>query len=97
LMESLLLKGNYPAIATHDDILIHATRNFAEKNGIAKDRFEFQMLYGLRMGYQEELAQEGFQIRSYVPYGTHWLPYFIRRLQERRENVTFVLKNFFKK
>lgn len=97
IMERLLVMGHYPAIATHDDVLIKATQKFAEEREIPKDRFEFQMLYGLRMGFQEDLAKEGYYIRSYVPYGSHWLPYFIRRLQERRENVIFILKNLFKK
>ena len=97
LMEKLVSEGNYPAIATHDDILIQRTQKFAHERGFPKDRFEFQMLYGLRTRFQEELARQGYKIRAYVPYGPHWLPYFIRRLQERRENVTFILKNLFKR
>lgn len=97
LDESLLLEGNYPAIATHDDLLIEATKEFVKENGISNDQFEFQMLYGIRTKTQERLVQEGYNIRVYVPFGTHWLPYFYRRLRERKENVFFVLKNLFKK
>jgi proline dehydrogenase len=93
LSEVLLLKGDYPAIATHDDELIAWVRSFTASRGIGKEKFEFQMLYGVRPDTQRKLAAEGYNLRVYVPYGTHWLPYFYRRLRERKENVYFVLKN----
>lgn len=96
LMKLLLTEGDYPAIATHDEKLIEATKEFAQKEGISKDRYEFQMLYGIRRGLQLKLAQEGYNVRVYVPYGTHWLPYYLRRLREKRENLLFFISNFFK-
>jgi proline dehydrogenase len=97
LAEMLFSNGNYPAIATHDDYLIDWTKNFVKEMGISNDKFEFQMLYGIRTKTQEKLAKEGYNIRIYIPFGTHWLPYFYRRLRERKENVWFVVKNLFKK
>jgi proline dehydrogenase len=96
LASDLLREGTYPAIATHDDDLISWTKEFASNHGIAKNQFEFQMLYGLRKRTQIELAREGHSMRVYVPYGTHWIPYFYRRLRERRENVYFALRNLLK-
>ena len=96
LSEALLLKGNYPALATHDDELIAWVKSFTSSHGIGKEKFEFQMLYGVRPDTQRKLAAEGYNMRVYVPYGTHWLPYFYRRLRERKENVYFVLKHFFR-
>ena len=96
LAEALLLKGEYPAIATHDDELIAWVKSFAASQGISKEKFEFQMLYGVRPDTQRKLAAEGYNMRVYVPYGTHWLPYFYRRLRERKENVYFVLKHLFR-
>lgn len=84
-------------IATHDDLLIGWARHYAEKNGIPKSRFEFQMLYGLRQSTCEELAKGGYNVRTYVPYGTMWLPYFTRRLRERKENIRFLLSTMFRK
>lgn len=95
-MEQLITKGNYPGIATHDDILIAATQQFVQSQKISKDSFEFQMLYGIRPETQLEIAKT-HNIRIYVPYGTQWLPYFSRRLRERKENVWFVLSNMFKR
>ena len=89
----LLDGGHYPAIATHDEGLIQDTLAYARDKGIAKDRYEFQMLYGLRPKRWDELVKDGHNVRIYVPYGTHWFPYFYRRLRERRENVFFVLKS----
>jgi proline dehydrogenase len=89
----LLEKGHYPAIATHDESLIQDTIDFARERGIEPSRFEFQMLYGLRKRRWSELVAAGYNVRIYVPYGTHWFPYFYRRLRERKENVLFVLKN----
>ena len=94
--EMLIANARYPGIATHDDSLIEATKSFVEREGIGRDRFEFQMLYGIRIDTQQQLADEGYNMRVYVPYGTEWVPYFSRRLRERRENIWFVLKNLFK-
>ncbi|MCI0626225.1 MAG: proline dehydrogenase family protein [Acidobacteria bacterium] len=93
----LLQKGNYPAIATHDDVLISWTKEYTAQQQIAQERFEFQMLYGVRAATQRQLAAQGYRMRVYVPFGTHWLPYFYRRLRERKENVAFVLRNLFRK
>ena len=89
----LLDGGHYPAIATHDEGLIRDALAYARDKGIAKDRYEFQMLYGLRPKRWDELVKDGHNVRIYVPYGTHWFPYFYRRLHERKENVFFVLKS----
>ena len=97
LTEVLFRDGVYPAIATHDDKLIKWTKEYAAANAIAADRYEFQYLYGIRNKTFQKLAQEGYRVRCYVPFGTHWLPYFSRRLRERKENVFFVIKNFFKR
>lgn len=86
----------YPRIATHDDELIDFVKSYTKEKGISKDRFEFQMLYGLRQSTCEQLAAEGYNVRVYVPYGTEWLPYFTRRLTERKENIFFVLTAMFK-
>ena len=89
----LLERGNYPAVATHDEGLIRDALGHAREKGIGKERYEFQMLYGLRPRRWDELVRDGHNVRIYVPYGTHWFPYFYRRLRERRENVLFVLKS----
>jgi len=96
LMKMLLKDGNYPAIATHDEEIIEEAKRFAEENGIDRSRFEFQMLYGIRRDLQIALAREGYNMRVYVPYGKEWFPYFYRRLRERKENLFFVMRNFFK-
>jgi proline dehydrogenase len=96
-MKELLMKGRYPAIATHDDELIGATKAFAREAGVDAKDFEFQMLYGLRPDTQRQLVADGYNMRVYVPYGTEWFPYFSRRLRERKENVWFVLKNLVRK
>jgi proline dehydrogenase len=96
-MEMLITRSRYPGIATHDDILIEATKDFVRRNEVDLDRFEFQMLFGVRPDTQQAIAAEGYNMRVYVPYGTEWLPYFSRRLRERKENVWFVLKNLFKR
>ncbi|MDR9409418.1 MAG: proline dehydrogenase family protein [Balneolaceae bacterium] len=93
----LLEKTDFPRIATHDEELVDFVKNYADKNNISKDRFEFQMLYGLRQETMEELAKNGFKTRIYVPFGTMWFPYFKRRLMERKENIFFVLKTLLKK
>lgn len=92
LMEKLLDGGNYPAIATHDPALIRATQGYAVRMGIGKDKYEFQMLYGVRRDEQRRLATDGFHVRVYVPYGTEWYPYFTRRIAERPANAVFVLR-----
>jgi len=96
VMKLLLASGTYHGIATHDPKMIDATIDFAQREGIAKDAFEFQMLYGIRRDLQEQLARDGWGMRIYVPYGKHWYPYFMRRLAERPANIWFVLKNFLK-
>ena len=93
LAHQLLDHGSYPAIATHDEILVRDTLGYASVQKIPPDRFEFQMLYGLRPRRWDELVAAGHRVRVYVPYGTHWFPYFYRRLRERRENIYFVLRN----
>ena len=93
LMTMLLLRGNYPAIATHDEAIINATCKFARDNGINKSVFEFQMLYGIRRDLQEKLVKQGYNVRVYVPYGSQWYPYLVRRLAERPANLVFVLNN----
>ena len=93
LMERLMLEGRYPAIATHDERLIeHATR-FAAEQEVGPERFEFQMLYGVRRDLQDRLVAEGYTVRVYVPYGDEWYPYFMRRLAERPANVLFLLRS----
>lgn len=94
--EDLLARGSYPAIATHDEELVQSTIDFTRAQGIPAARFEFQMLYGLRPRRWQELVEAGHNVRVYVPFGTHWIPYFYRRLRERRENVLFVLRNLFR-
>src|SRR5215211_3099400 len=96
VMQLLLSSGIYHGIATHDPKMIDATIDFATREGIGKEKFEFQMLYGVRRDLQHQLARNGFNMRIYVPYGKHWYPYFMRRLAERPANVWFVLKNLAK-
>jgi proline dehydrogenase len=96
VMQLLLSSGTYHGIATHDPRMIEATTNFASREGIGKDKFEFQMLYGVRRDLQRQLAHDGYNMRVYVPYGEHWYPYFMRRLAERPANIWFVLKNVLK-
>ena len=93
LMRILLRAGTYPAIATHDPAMIEATTAFAAVQKIPKDRFEFQMLYGIRRDLQSSLAREGYPFRVYVPFGKEWFPYFMRRLGERPANVGFVVRS----
>ncbi|MEJ2209493.1 MAG: proline dehydrogenase family protein [Anaerolineae bacterium] len=85
--------GVVPAIATHDTRLIDWAKEHADREGIGRDEFEFQMLYGIRPGLQRQLAAEGYRVRAYVPYGRQWYPYFMRRLAERPANVIFLLRN----
>lgn len=95
LAHRLLEHGNYPGIATHDRRLIAAVKQFVAERAIANDRFEFQMLYGCRPRVQREIVHEGYRLRIYVPFGTHWAGYFYRRVLERRENALFALSSIF--
>ena len=85
-----------PGLGTHDDKRIAFGQQYAEKVGLPKNGIEFQMLYGIRRDLQENLVKEGFPVRVYVPFGTHWYPYFMRRLAERPANIWFFITNFFK-
>jgi len=96
LMQLLLPSGIYHGIATHDPRMIDATTNFAAKQGIGKDQFEFQMLYGIRTDLQQQLVRDGYRMRIYIPYGTEWFPYFMRRLAERPANLLFFVRNLFR-
>ena len=89
-MRELMLKGNYPGIATHDPAMINEAKRWAKEQGIAAERFEFQMLYGIRRDLQESLVKEGYRVRCYVPFGTQWYPDLMRRLAERPANVAFI-------
>lgn len=91
LMERLLERGTYPAIATHDEAIIAHALLFARRREIGPERFEFQMLYGVRRDLQESLVAEGYKVRVYVPYGAQWYPYLVRRMAERPANLAFVL------
>jgi proline dehydrogenase len=86
-----------PAVASHDEKRIAFAKSYADKVGLPKSGLEFQMLYGIRRDLQEELCKEGYPVRVYVPFGTHWYPYFMRRLAERPENIWFIVSNFFRK
>ncbi|HEY0874480.1 MAG TPA: proline dehydrogenase family protein [Vicinamibacterales bacterium] len=92
IMKLLLSNGTYPAIATHDPAMIGAARAHVAQHGLAPDRFEFQMLYGIRRDLQAQLTSAGFRMRVYVPFGREWFPYFMRRLGERPANVGFVVR-----
>jgi len=93
MMKVLITEGNYPAIATHDPAMIDLARRFASEHGVASDRFEFQMLYGIRRDLQMLLVGSGYRVRIYVPFGRDWFPYFMRRLGEHPANVAFVLRS----
>ena len=95
-MQYLLRDGTFPALATHDVEIIDAVKAYVAGEGIAKDRFEFQMLYGVRRDLQAALAKDGYGVRVYIPFGRQWFPYFMRRLGERPANVAFVLKSLAK-
>jgi proline dehydrogenase len=92
MMKVLLTDGHYPAIATHDPAMIDLARQWAASHGVGADRFEFQMLYGIRRDLQAKLLADGFHVRVYVPFGREWFPYFMRRLGERPANIAFVLR-----
>lgn len=93
LMHTLLERGTYPAIATHDERMLADARRFAAQHGIARARFEFQMLYGIRRDLQTQLARDGYNVRVYMPFGTQWYPYLTRRMAERPANLIFVIGN----
>jgi proline dehydrogenase len=93
LMKILLDSGQFHSVATHDEAMIGATKEYARERNIGKDRFEFQMLYGINSQGQMRLVSEGYGMLVYVPFGTHWFPYYFRRLRERKENILFILKH----
>jgi proline dehydrogenase len=93
LLKLLMSEGHYPAIATHDPAMIGIAREYATQHRIASDRFEFQMLYGIRRDLQQALLADGYRVRIYIPFGREWFPYFMRRLGERPANVGFVLRS----
>jgi proline dehydrogenase len=97
LARTLLENGEYPAIATHDPKMIAGVKQFVSAQGIARDKFEFQMLYGIRRDLQRQLVRDGYRVRLYVPFGEAWYPYFMRRLAERPANLVFLLKNLGRK
>ena len=96
LMERLLLEGNYPGLATHDPAIISHAREFVSRNSIPADKFEFQMLYGVRRDLQHQLRDAGHRMRVYVAFGRQWYPYLMRRLAERPANIAFMLGNLVK-
>ena len=97
LMKMLLKSGVYHGIATHDPRMIQATKDFAQSERIPREHFEFQMLYGIRRDLQQQLVREGYRMRVYIPFGTEWYPYFMRRLAERPANVFFVARNLLRR
>jgi proline dehydrogenase len=96
LSELLLASSIYHGLATHDEAMIAAAKSFASRNAIDPSRFEFQMLFGVRRDLQRKLVREGYKVRVYLPFGSDWYPYFMRRLAERPANVLFLAKNFFR-
>ncbi|HEY2806974.1 MAG TPA: proline dehydrogenase family protein [Gemmatimonadales bacterium] len=96
LMEAMLSKASYPAIATHDEAMIARAKAYVKSQGIGAERFEFQMLYGVRRDLQDQLVAAGYRMRVYVPFGTQWYPYLMRRLAERPANIAFILGNVVK-
>ena len=96
LMKVLLESGRYPGLATHDPRIIEEAHSFTRERGITPDRYEFQMLYGIRRDLARRFVAEGYRIRLYVPYGEAWYPYFMRRLAERPANLLFLMRNLYK-
>ncbi len=92
-MKVLLKSGVYHGLATHDENIINETKAFAIRENIPRDAFEFQMLHGIRRDLQQSLVRDGWRMRVYIPFGTEWYPYFMRRLAERPANVFFIAKN----
>jgi len=97
VMQLLLPSGIFHGIATHDPAMIAATKEFVAKQGIGRETFEFQMLYGIRTDLQQQLVKEGYNLRVYIPYGTQWFPYFMRRLAERPANMLFFVRNLLRR
>jgi len=97
LIEISLRESAFTAIATHDHVIIENSIEFIKQHGISDDRYEFQMLYGVRRDLQEQLVRDGWRVRIYIPFGTEWYPYFMRRLAERPANVLFIAKNLFRR
>jgi proline dehydrogenase len=95
-MRALLKEGHYPGIATHDETIVNDTKRFARENDISNDQFEFQMLYGVRRDLQDKLVRDGYRLRVYVPFGTQWYTYLMRRLAESPANVAFITGNIVK-
>lgn len=95
-MRQLMLEGNYPGIATHDEAIVREAKRFAKEHSIDPSRYEFQMLYGVRRDLQDRLVRDGYRMRVYVPFGTQWYPYLMRRLAERPANVAFLTGNVIK-
>jgi proline dehydrogenase len=93
LMKILMKSGIYHGLATHDENIIHQAQAFATREKLSRDSFEFQMLYGIRRDLQRKLVKEGWRLRIYIPFGTEWYPYFMRRLGERPANVFFIARN----
>ena len=96
LVQLLLPSGIYHGIATHDPRMVAAALEFAAQRRIAKDQFEFQMLYGIRTDLQQKLVRDAYRVRIYIPYGRDWFPYFMRRLAERPANLMFFVRNLFR-
>ena len=96
LMRMLLDSGTYPAFGTHDPAMLEEAQDYAEKRGIVKDRFEFEMLFGIRRDLQTSLVKQGYRMRVYIPFGREWFPYFMRRLGERPANLAFVIRGILK-
>jgi proline dehydrogenase len=95
MLKVLITDGDHPAIATHDDRMIDMARRWAIDHGVTPERFEFQMLYGVRRDLQMMLVEAGYRVRVYMPFGRQWFPYFMRRLGERPANVAFVARSLF--
>lgn len=95
-MQQLMSEGSYPGLATHDERIIAEAKRYAATEGISTDRYEFQMLYGVRRDLQEQLVRDGYRLRVYVPFGTQWYPYLMRRLAERPANLWFITGNMLK-
>ena len=91
-----MCEGHYPGLATHAVRIIAEAKRFAKEQGIGSDRYEFQMLYGVRRDLQEQLVRDGYRMRVYVPFGTQWYPYLMRRLAERPANIAFMTTNVIK-
>jgi proline dehydrogenase len=97
LMRTLMKSGTYHGLATHDEAIINEAKTFATREGVPRDAFEFQMLHGIRRDLQQGLVKEGWRMRVYIPFGTEWYPYLLRRLAERPANVLFIAKNLLRK